>query len=532
MHRYVNRIQVAIYLLVASVLWPFLFYYVNNPDAFQYLSLSRHWVEGDWSSALNGYWGPGLPLLMAPALWAGFEPLAVFKVTQVLLGAAALILWQSVVSASLANTTYRKLLTWAAIPFLLSYAFLTLTADLMFLVVSLYLFRMLVKGETSVGRIALTGAALYFTKAFGLPFFLAVMGCRYWFRRHEKAEWKSTVSILGILLLLVAPWIFLISQHYGRFTINESARFNFSREVMPRPGEIIRLPVLTDGPLRPLDSNASSAWEEPLRQVAVTPLKPFQHSADRQQWMDAVVRNLQSEWYFDFRNQFGLFVLVLVFLAVYFNRSNLTLRNPAVFFSACFLMLMDGGDALILFHTRYTWLATFLLLFASGLALDSLPEKFQRFRLVLGLLLVIWAVKRPVKEILFSDDAPRSMVQLAEAFRHPINTLTKTYSDDRIVYHSAREIHERNRIDGPVVSRLSNSDFRHRYSSSLMITSINGVPYFGSCDDRNPMERHKAIALGAQYLLVWDDSTITDVQPTYSASNMHLYRLTADSTRY
>ena len=161
---------------------------------------------------------------------------------------------------------------------------------LLFLVVSLYLFRMMVRGENSVWRIGLTGSLLYLTKAFGLPFFLAVMVCRYWYLRHDESVRRNSVAVLGVLFLVVAPWVILISQHYGRFTINESARFNFSREVMPRPGEIIRLPVLTDGPLRPTDPNACSAWEEPMRQVHVTPLKPFQDTDDLKQWLDKIGR--------------------------------------------------------------------------------------------------------------------------------------------------------------------------------------------------------------------------------------------------
>ena len=104
----------------------------------------------------------------------------------------------------------------------------------------------------------LTGGLLYFTKAFGFPFFIAFTSIIIFLEQKKndkmKIEWKNVFRLYVIFFLTTFIWIATLSFHYGRFSISESVRFNMSREAAPLPGRSASLPILNMGLYKPLNT--------------------------------------------------------------------------------------------------------------------------------------------------------------------------------------------------------------------------------------------------------------------------------------
>ena len=61
----------AVMLAVGLPLIFTVFSYQLNPDATSYFSIAEKYARGELRSAVNGYWGPMLSLLLVPFVWAG-----------------------------------------------------------------------------------------------------------------------------------------------------------------------------------------------------------------------------------------------------------------------------------------------------------------------------------------------------------------------------------------------------------------------------------------------------------------------------
>src|SRR5687767_2361400 len=138
MFRFTIAHALALYALLAIVLFPHVKWYVNNPDSFQYMALAERYADGSFREVVNGYWSPLIIwLLVIPIKLIGNGIIA-FKVTQLLIGAITLIAWDRVLKAASIDLG-RDVLLFAAIPFLLARSLLTLTGDLVFVTIGLIL---------------------------------------------------------------------------------------------------------------------------------------------------------------------------------------------------------------------------------------------------------------------------------------------------------------------------------------------------------------------------------------------------------
>ena len=61
-----------------------------NTDATAYLSIARQYLAGEFSRAVNAYWGPLLSWLMVPLLATGVAPLMAARVVELAAGLATL----------------------------------------------------------------------------------------------------------------------------------------------------------------------------------------------------------------------------------------------------------------------------------------------------------------------------------------------------------------------------------------------------------------------------------------------------------
>ncbi len=188
---------------------------------------------------------------------------------------------------------------------------------------------------------------------FGLPLFIFLFCFVIWMKdeRIPKFTLKKILLPFGTISFV---WIILLSVKYGKFTISESAKFNFTYEVAPTLGKTVQLPVLGNGLLEPSNDFALSAWEEPASQIQLTPLDPF---GDIAYYFNVVNRNLQSIYFHDFRNQLGW--VFIFFLIIYLIRKKSDDIIPLwIKISLLVICTMYFGYSLILVHERYIWICT------------------------------------------------------------------------------------------------------------------------------------------------------------------------------
>jgi hypothetical protein len=509
-----NIICLFAYLLLAAVLWPYLKDYVNNSDSYQYINVARLYASGYFSEAINGYWSPLISWLLLPFIKLGISGVTAFKFLQLTIGLFALRFWIQLVDRFAGQHFFREALKWVAVPLLLCYSYLYLTADLLFLTLQLQLILILVKAplwrsSSSAIRLGLLGGVLYLSKAFGGPLFLGVVFLALYFhQRNASIRWKYVVISFVIFFAVTGTWVACISWKYGHFTISEAARFNATKEVAPLPEQLIRLPILfTNGIIPPAGAHALSASEEPMQCISLTPLNSWTNDTDRDYRLQVIKRNLLSIWYFDFRRQIGGVFLLLVILAIVMRKQIKLLEDPLLFYPSVFILLTYIGYAIILYHARYSWICTAMMLLlivrVSEQIFTSPSRMIQwiaRGAVVAALLLTL---KRPIKELLFEKDKAISTSTLFAAITSPAATMESTYATDHAIAAAAESLRD---LKGPFISRYSDTLERPPYYASLAVAESAQQPFFGQLDDQQPGTVDSLRHYGIRYFLVWNET--------------------------
>ena len=220
-----------IYFILTCVLLSYLQNYSDNPDTFQYISIAKKYLNLDWAHAVNAYWSPFISWLLVVPIVVMPNAVIAFKILQVGIGIFVLFQWCRLIKVT-SIEILQFVLAIIATPFLVSYAMLNSTPDLLFTGMILWLLNIFKSGNiTTELRTAFSagvaGAFMYYTKAFGLPLFIA-LSLTVIFLESRKGKINSNAILLmfSTFLLLCGIWIANISIHSGEFTISKSAEFN------------------------------------------------------------------------------------------------------------------------------------------------------------------------------------------------------------------------------------------------------------------------------------------------------------------
>jgi hypothetical protein len=514
------------YAILAAIIFPYVSFYVDNPDTISYITIAQKYVRADFSNAINGYWSPLLTWILALSLKLGGNEIITFKILQLLAGWFTLFTFVKLADATIQTLSLRVALSFSVIPFILSYALLNLTADLLFLTVLLFYLTVVSERDffnlRQFGLIAgVLGVLMYFSKSFGFCFFLAHFTVlflknyfqtnEYAFKRHLR---KNYLQAIICFLCISSIWIYLVSYKYGHFTISENISFNLSKEVAAAPEKENKLPVLSGGLYRPVTASAVNAWEDPGLAVAFTPLRPFSFPDDRDRYIDVLKRNLLTIYYFDFRRQAGMLFAVLLAAFLIFGKRKRFFTDHYFFPLFTTLILVYGGYSLILVHTRYVWVCTLLMLLLSCWLLEELLSKNkiqQGIAKVLFIFLVlILAVKRPVKEILFSTDNDMAAPALINSLLHPRAVMDSTYKIDKGLAEARNEMKKLFAPHSGLASVQSPGVIRDSYTQASLFALSSNAIYLGQISP----ERLNEIQLGpnrVDYLLTFENDLSTAV---------------------
>src|SRR4051812_39452421 len=78
------------WFLLALLFFPYLRYYVDNPDTLSYITVAEKIATGNFSEAVNGYWSPLICWLLVVPFRLHIESITAFKILQLVIGWVAL----------------------------------------------------------------------------------------------------------------------------------------------------------------------------------------------------------------------------------------------------------------------------------------------------------------------------------------------------------------------------------------------------------------------------------------------------------
>jgi hypothetical protein len=378
--------------------------YQLNPDATSYITIARKYAHGDFRHAINGYWGPLISWLLVPAIWLHIEPIIAAKLIAAGAGTIALI----VVYRFLSERNVKPIITWIsclglAIFFLEWTTVEAITPDMLLsLLIVLFAVRLADFLQQPTRNRALIlgsiGALMYYAKGFGFFLFIATVAfvaAWQWWRtdRNLLRVIKRYLPMAIIFLVLVLPFIALISVKYHKPTINNAGTYDQHAHGYYGAREASILPIIaTAGPLTPTNSTAINAWEDPTPLTYKVPgWSPIGSKAEFKYFIFGTIgKNLDNIIRYTYDE--GPFVVLGVMVLAIGCWQRKQQQYFAIF--ALVTALMAGGYSLVLSEGRYMWPAFILGTMAAGLWAGNLEKRKllnQPQLLVGGALLLVLA---------------------------------------------------------------------------------------------------------------------------------------------
>lgn len=243
-----------------------------TPDALGYLRGGHYWASGQFRLASGAFWGPLLGWLSVPWMWLGVPHHIAGRIS---LMVCALVLVGGLHRFfAVQGLRGREHRWWTLVGTTAACWWVgrSMTGDLPLATASMLLYLSLLEPEedqtSSLKRdawTAFTCCLCYWAKPVGLPFAILVVPAT-WVVRALCAErsWKDAARraarTLGLFALFAAPWVSMLSWHYGQFTMTRSARIN---HVMVSPDSNDRFAHPSFVTVHHPGEGRISSWEDP-----------------------------------------------------------------------------------------------------------------------------------------------------------------------------------------------------------------------------------------------------------------------------
>jgi hypothetical protein len=216
-----------------------LYAYQINPDGICYVSIAQKYLGGDFSHAVNGYYGPLLSWLAMPWIASGLAPLTAAKLVNIWMGLIALLGLRSLLHHYRLSAPIVHAVLLSSIPVILCFGLTTLTPDLLLAsLLILYLGVMIrIDDPVDTSRPALCGALgglAYLAKSIGLPFFLVHYSVVYAIRWKQSSPGARALVTrqyavgLLVFLLISGSWIAILGHKYETLTVGRAGLFNWA----------------------------------------------------------------------------------------------------------------------------------------------------------------------------------------------------------------------------------------------------------------------------------------------------------------
>lgn len=410
-----------------------------NPDGLSYITIADKYAHGDFRHAINGYWGPMLSWLLVPAMWLNLNPIIAAKLLSLLAGAGVvgLLYWvlrRYKVSLAIAYPVPAIMALlfseWVVYNPVTPDAIMALLIVLLGVGASEFFRQPTRRLGIALGVI---GALMFFTKGIGFYLFIATMGLIglwQWRKGKEKpaAVLQRFMPMALMFMVLVLPFIAVLSLKYNKLTINNAGVFNWNVYGIHLKGA---QPIDNNGPLVPPNETAINAWEDPTALASRSPDWNILESGETltYYWQKILWTNIEASFGivrgFGAYVAFAFIVLLVGCLQRKWHRTEFTLF-------ALINALMFIGYSLLFIDSRYLWGGVALAVLGTGLFLSQL----QRSKLLSGLQLgVAGAVicgsmfMYAIQVIVGSRDSGQDLHRLAMAIKPEVSSDAHVMSD-------------------------------------------------------------------------------------------------------
>ncbi len=239
-----------------------------NTDGIAYMQIAQHWADGNRDLAVSGYWGPLLSWLMVPLVESGMP---LMEAARVVMGFSGGLFFLSVALLfKVMNLSQRDFRCGLVITAAMGvfWSIRNVTPDLLLTALTslglsglLMLFRTGSRYWLVFGSVS--WAMAYMTKAVALPWLVLTLVAAgvvaWWYKRDLRETGLQSGKVLGLVILLCAPWMVVLSSHYGQFVFSTSGKINHS---IAGPSDVERYHPFARTFHEP-ETGRVSSWEDP-----------------------------------------------------------------------------------------------------------------------------------------------------------------------------------------------------------------------------------------------------------------------------
>ena len=351
------------FLTSAMLMWVVLYFiyphyqYYIDPDGTAYLTISKRYANGDYHTAINGYWSPWACWLTAIGIKMGLATIPASVVVNSIGATGFLFISQSF----FLKFGIERKLQWVmnfTLALFLCYAVFWQSFDdrweCFFLLGTLRI--ILADGCKDRPWLwvacGVVGTLAYFAKAYSFPFFiLNTVCCMYFIANYNKAKWLKICAVsIGVMILCSLPWIWLLHGKYGIWTTSTAGTLNMSWYLVGHPHWKPGIDLL----IPPAYKDSPYYWEDPYLANGDTP-----HFWDSWHLLGLQVLRVGLNCWRFLKSilQLSVFFPVVIIATIFsfFSKkvSGIFTGNTKVL--AVSFLLFPLGYLLINFESRYLW---------------------------------------------------------------------------------------------------------------------------------------------------------------------------------
>jgi hypothetical protein len=418
------------------------FYEIYTADSTMYLDIAEKYLRGNFTDAINGYWGPMFSWLLIPFLYFGASKVFAINSLNLIVGILTIVgVWLLSFRFEMSEKVRGAILI-SLLPIILFVSIVELHDFLLLCFLVYYLsiiFNNEYPGRTYNGMLCgVLGAVAYFTKSYAFPFFIVhfiFMNMVHFIRCSTKPEKRNVFrnAVAGIVLfsVLSGVWITVISYKYNRFTISNMGKANFSAMApgLPDTGYELGNPIFHEGFFPPSNKTAFSAWEDPSYIMNKLPVwSPVKSIAYLNYFLKNIFKNvIECIRIFGAFSRLSYTIIIAYILLLIVPSFNRQLLRGDMLYSFFTVLLFTGGYMPFHLELRYLWIVNILLLLMGGYVLTILfQHAFFKNNVRKNVLIVFFALSfilTPLKSYIQAghDNMSKEMYALSLLIKDNLN---------------------------------------------------------------------------------------------------------------
>lgn len=419
----------AIYFIIGLLLIEN-YQYIINSDGISYINIAQKYLSGNYSEAINGYWGPLFSWLLTPFLLFGSTPLHALyasKLLSLFIGFFTIIGFKLLIERFKMKRVIKVPILISLIPIVLYFAFNLISPDLLITCILIYYFYFIFDprydSQLYNGFLCgFIGGLAYLSKSYALPFILAhfvLFNLIYYYksisRRKKRKILKNLFFGLTVFLIISGLWIGLISNKYGEITIGTTGVYNHNLVGPESSGH----PMNYQGLIKPPYDTSISIWEDPshLKMESWSPIQSWSYFEYQMKIiLDNIILIFISIEFFSL-----LSIIIVASSIIFLFKSSDSISKDKIMYLLITILLYIGGYSLILVEIRYLWPVYILLILMSGYLLSLCYSTFklkESMKTVIILLLVASFLITPIYGLINFFNVEENIYDISENLKN------------------------------------------------------------------------------------------------------------------